>query len=207
MRVRRLVPGLFWLVVALLAAFVVFLQLLADSGNGSTAGSPSPTLAPQPTPTPIVSTAGSPSPPLALPPPPTPIVYPRPGELTPARVVKVVDGDTIDVLLPGRAAPLRVRYYGSDAPERGERCYKEATERNRDLTGEAVLLLPDARDKDRYGRLLRYVFRGDGTSIDSLLVSGGQARAWRQDGAFREELIAREEAARAQSLGCLWRQR
>ena len=187
LRARGLVPGPFWLLVALLAAFVIFLQLLADSGSGSTAGE-------------------APSAPQYLVTPP-PIVYPRPGELTPARVVRVVDGDTIDVVLPGRTAAVRVRYYGSDTPERGERCYKQATERNRELVGEAVRLLPDARDKDRYGRLLRYVFREDGTSIDSLLVGEGVAKAWREDGDFRAELVDREEAAQALGLGCLWGRR
>ncbi|MFQ5878763.1 MAG: thermonuclease family protein [Dehalococcoidia bacterium] len=192
LRARRLVPALFWVLVALLAAFVIFVQFLTTSGSGSTAVDITPT-PPVPSPTP------------ALPPSPTPIVYPQPQRLTPATVVAVVDGDTIEVLLPGERKSATVRYYGINARERGQRCYQEATRRNQELVGEAVLLLPDARDKDRHGRLLRYVFGEDGTSIDSLLVAEGLAEAWREDGSFRAELIEIEEAARALELGCLWR--
>lgn len=117
-------------------------------------------------------------------------------------VVRVVDGDTLDV----RAAEttLRVRLYGADTPERGEACFTEATERLTALAGERVLLVPDARTQDRFGRELRYVFSEDGRSIDHTLVSEGLAKAWREDGSRRAVIIAAEEAARAAKTGCLW---
>ncbi|HEY8491037.1 MAG TPA: thermonuclease family protein [Dehalococcoidia bacterium] len=119
-----------------------------------------------------------------------------------ARVLDVVDGDTIDVEIQGRQE--RVRYYGSNTPERGDPCYREAVERNRELAGTEVLLLPDRRDRDRYGRLLRYVFTTDGHSLDAALVSEGLARAWTEDGAYRDVLVRMEEGAQAASRGCLW---
>ena len=67
-----------------------------------------------------------------------------------------------------------------------------------------MLLLPDVRLQDVGGRELRYAFTEDGASIDAALLDEGLAIAWRRDGAFREELIALDEAAFAAETGCLW---
>ena len=52
------------------------------------------------------------------------------------QVVRVIDGDTLDILISD--IKYRVRLFGVDTPERGERCYEEATERTRQLSGDAV---------------------------------------------------------------------
>jgi micrococcal nuclease len=122
----------------------------------------------------------------------------------PATVVRVIDGDTLDVRVDG--AERRVRLFGVDATERGEACYDEATERLAELAGEIVQLLPDARLEDRFGRLLRYVYAADGTFIDEALVEEGLAYAWRDDGFHRDRLVATEEDAATARVGCLWQQ-
>lgn len=114
---------------------------------------------------------------------PPAFVHTDPGSLTSAALVKVIDGDTIDVKLERTIE--RVRYYGVDTPERGERCYEEAIARNRDLLSSEALLLPDARERDRHDRLLRYVFTPDARSVDAQLIAEGLALAWRGDGVFR----------------------
>lgn len=124
------------------------------------------------------------------------------SDLQRARVESIIDGDTIDVSIDGQTQ--RVRYYGIDTPERGDRCYREATDRNRSLIGSAVLLFGDARDKDRNGRLLRYIFTADGKSIDATMVAEGYARAWREDGRYRDQIISLEGAADEANRGCLW---
>jgi micrococcal nuclease len=134
---------------------------------------------------------------------------PSADELQRAEVVKVIDGDTIRVRIPslrsGQAGPVeRVRYYGVDTPERGDRCFEEATARNEALVGDRVLLLPDARERDDFDRLLRYVFTEDGESLEARLIAEGLGVAWRQDGAYRDELVALEEEVRALGVGCLW---
>src|SRR3989304_1884457 len=53
--------------------------------------------------------------PPAPPPPPAVTASPTPSGLEQARVVRVVDGDTIDVLIGGEE--LRLRYIGIDTPE------------------------------------------------------------------------------------------
>jgi len=120
-----------------------------------------------------------------------------------AELVEVVDGDTIDVLIDGALA--RVRYFGVDTPERGQICYREALDRNQLLLGETVLLLPDNRDEDDFGRLLRYVFLPDGTSVDATLVAEGFGYAWTRDGRYRDQIVALEDEAKAAARGCLWK--
>jgi micrococcal nuclease len=117
-------------------------------------------------------------------------------------VEEVIDGDTIDVAIDGRK--VRIRYYGIDTPERGDHCYREATDRNATLVGSRVLLLKDARDTDPFDRSLRYVFRPDGVSVDATLVAEGFAHAWRDDGSYRNQIIALEQQAQAADRGCLW---
>ncbi len=126
----------------------------------------------------------------------------RRADATRVSVDRVIDGDTIDVL--AAQTPLRVRFYGIDTPERGKRCADEATARTAALVGSAVVLVPDARQQDRFQRELRYVFTPDGRSIDATLIAEGLALAWREDGSLREPLIALEDAAREAQRGCLW---
>ena len=83
-----------------------------------------------------------------------------------ARVERVVDGDTIVVRVDGRSE--RVRYIGVDTPESVKpgvrvQCFaKSAAKENAKLVlGRDVRLEYDAEARDRYGRLLAYVWRGD----------------------------------------------
>ena len=117
-------------------------------------------------------------------------------------VVKIVDGDTIDV--QAAQTELRVRLYGVDTPERGDRCFKEATDRTRALAASQVQLVSDARLQDSFKRELRYVYTAAGESIDAALIREGLALAWREDGSQRAALTALEERARSAKTGCLW---
>jgi micrococcal nuclease len=99
-----------------------------------------------------------------------------------ARVVRVVDGDTILVALGGREE--RVRYIGVDTPESVKpgvrvQCYAKAAahENARLLAGGAVTLVAGADPRDRYGRLLAYVYRRpDQLLVNAELLRGGYAR-------------------------------
>ncbi len=92
-----------------------------------------------------------------------------------ARVVNVIDGDTVDVVVNGRE--YRLRYIGVDTPERDEPFYEDATRYNRDLVGnQTVILVKDVSDTDRFGRLLRYVYLPDGTFVNAALIQNGYGR-------------------------------
>lgn len=86
------------------------------------------------------------------------------GRLTEARVVRTVDGDTIEVQAvrgPRLPSPT-VRLIGVDTPEisgRTEPYGPEAARFTRErLLGRTVWLERDVSDTDRYGRALRYVW-------------------------------------------------
>jgi len=119
-----------------------------------------------------------------------------------ATLLRVIDGDTIDVELNGELQ--RVRYIGMNTPERGEHCFDEATEANIDLVaGKTVKLVKDVSETDMYGRLLRYVYVGD-VFVNRALVAEGFAEAvlYRPDDRHYE-LFSQLEAEAAQSgLGC-----
>jgi micrococcal nuclease len=134
---------------------------------------------------------------------PPPFLHPNPTSLQQATVVRVVDGGTIDVTIDGEE--YRVRYYGIEAPESGEKCFEEAKARNAELLGTTVRLEADARDQDEQGRLLRYVFNENGLSIEAALVGEGLANARPEDGKYRIRFTTMETDAREGDVGCLWR--
>lgn len=91
-----------------------------------------------------------------------------------ARVVSVIDGDTIDVEIEGRRE--RVRYIGINTPERDQPLYREATDANARWVAEReVRLERDVSDRDRFGRLLRYVYV-DGVLVNEALLLEGYAQ-------------------------------
>ena len=95
-------------------------------------------------------------------------------------VVRVVDGDTIYVQLGDRVE--KIRYIGVNSPEihhpiKGEEPGgREAAEVNRRLVdGHHVRLELDVRARDRYGRLLAYVWVGN-TMVNAELLRLGYAQ-------------------------------
>jgi micrococcal nuclease len=97
-------------------------------------------------------------------------------------VVRVVDGDTVRVRLDGRSEP--VRYIGIDTPESQKpdapaQCFarRAEAENARLVARERVRLVFDVERRDRFGRLLAYVYRRrDGVLVNAALVRGGFAR-------------------------------
>ncbi|MCH7835536.1 MAG: thermonuclease family protein [Chloroflexi bacterium] len=141
---------------------------------------------------------------------------PTPAGLEDALVIRVIDGDTIDVLIGGRE--FRVRYIGIDTPEtvdprRPVECFgREASERNRRLVeGKTVGLERDVSETDRFGRLLRYVWMdpstgsGQALMVNARLLEEGYAAAtaFPPDIRYAELFSALETQARAQGRG-LW---
>lgn len=97
-----------------------------------------------------------------------------------ATVVKVVDGDTIVVRVDG--SDERVRLIGLNTPETVDRskpvmCFgREASARTKELLpdGTGVHLVRDVEARDRYDRLLAYVYRSsDALFVNLDLVTGG----------------------------------
>lgn len=97
-------------------------------------------------------------------------------------VASVVDGDTIKVNINGKVETLRL--IGIDTPETVDprkpvQCFGiEASNKTKSiLIGKKVILEPDSTqgERDKYGRLLRYVFLEDGTNFNLLMIKDGYA--------------------------------
>ena len=91
------------------------------------------------------------------------------GPVTPAEVAYVVDGDTVAVILAD-GTEERVRLIGIDTPECSEPAEPYALEAEAytrsALDGRTVYLELDAEQRDKYGRLLAYVWTQDPTAPD-----------------------------------------
>ena len=94
-----------------------------------------------------------------------------------AHVLDVRDGDTIQVRLETGEIET-VRYIGINAPEQGEALFQLSAEANETLVmGRDICLWKDVSDRDRYGRLLRFV-NVDSVFVNDWLVVNGFATAW-----------------------------
>ena len=114
-------------------------------------------------------------------------------------VTRIIDGDTFV------SGDTRVRLYGMDTPEIGEKCADEATERLKKLAGDTVRVERGPRATDRFGRSLAYVYTESGLSIDELLVKEGLAVAWTRDGRHMDYLMDLENETKSEGIGCLWK--
>ena len=128
-----------------------------------------------------------------------------------ASVVRVVDGDTVEVRIGGREETVRL--IGIDTPETVDprtpvECFgQEASDRTKALlpAGTEVRLVADAEPRDRYDRLLAYVYRDDGTFVNLALVEDGYASVltYPPNVAHASELTAAAARAREGGRG-LW---
>jgi len=123
-----------------------------------------------------------------------------------ATVRRVIDGDTFET--DGGA---KVRLIGVNTPEVGARAEpygEEASEFSRQrLSGRKVYMFADAGDKDRYGRLLRYVFiDNDPVMFNETLLAEGYANVMTvpPNVMFAEKFLALERQAR-ENLKGLWK--
>jgi micrococcal nuclease len=112
----------------------------------------------------------------------------QPADRAAAAVVRVIDGDTVDVRLDGQV--VRMRLIGIDTPEvvdprQSVQCFgREASNKAHELLdGQTVALEadPSQDDKDRYGRLLRYVWLSDGRLFNQEMVAQGYAFEYTYD--------------------------
>lgn len=127
------------------------------------------------------------------------------------RVVEFVDGDTIKVDMDGKTETIRM--IGMDTPEthdprKAVQCFgKAAAAYTKQLIGEKpVRLEADAlsTNRDRYNRLLRYVYTNDGKMVEQEDIKNGYAFAYTSFPFTRaEEFKALQTEARTNNRG-LW---
>lgn len=131
------------------------------------------------------------------------------SQRTEGLVTTVVDGDSIHVILGGRAE--RLRLIGVDAPELAHpdqpgECFGQeaALFTQQSLKGRSVLIELDVERRDRFDRLLAYVFLGSSFFNETLVARGfAIERSYPPNLAHQEELRSAEIDARKDRRG-LW---
>ena len=127
-------------------------------------------------------------------------------------VEKVIDGDTITVSQRGNKETIRL--IGINTPEtvdprRPVDCFgKEASDNAKELlTGSKVYLEEDATQgsRDKYSRLLRYVYREDGLFYNLFMIKNGLAYEYTYDLPYKytQEFKSAQKTAELQKIG-LW---
>lgn len=133
---------------------------------------------------------------------------PAPNGEMEATVKRVVDGDTFEI-----ASGDKVRMIGVDTPETVKPNHpvepygKEASAFTKQmLAKKQVLLRFDIEPRDKYGRLLAYVYLPDGTFVNEKLIREGYARIMTIPPNVRHAdlFLQAEREAREQDRG-LWR--
>jgi micrococcal nuclease len=116
---------------------------------------------------------------------------------TEGKVVGVKDGDTIEVLVDGRAVVVRFEHV--DCPEigGGQPYGRVAKKFVSDLCFGKEVKLVSKGTKDRYGRLIAVVFTGDGVNVNLELVKNGLAWHYKKysknEDYAKAEILAREK--------------
>lgn len=121
-------------------------------------------------------------------------------------VTRVVDGDTLDARLAGGRVQ-RVRLIGIDTPEVGTCGAAAATATARRLAHGARVVLkgdPTQATRDRYGRLLAYVWLPRGRDLGYRLLAAGHARVYVYDRPFQRlrAYRAAERVGRVRAPSC-----
>lgn len=137
-------------------------------------------------------------------------VQSQPGQY---KVVRFSDGDTISVSMGGKTETIR--FIGVDTPETHDprkpvQCYGPAasafTKNTITAVGSTVRLAADPQntDRDRYNRLLRYVYLPDGTLFNEKLIQEGYGFYYPYFPFSKSsEFAAAEKSAQAANKG-LW---
>lgn len=128
------------------------------------------------------------------------------------KVVRVVDGDTI--IIDMNSTEERVRFIGINTPESVkpdtpvEKYGKEASSfTNKLLKNKKVKLEFDAEKRDKYSRLLAYVYLPDGRMVNKILLEEGYAQVMTipPNVKYQKEFLKLQRKAREQSKG-LWKE-
>lgn len=153
------------------------------------------------------------------------VTAPRPAPAGFARVERVVDGDTLQVAYAGRTE--RVRLIGIDTPESRDnaKARRDSRRQHRRLDavtalghqaaefvaalvhpGDLLKLEFDLEARDRYGRMLGYVYLNDGRMLNEVIIRSGYASPMTIPPNVRhqERFLAAFRAARDEGAG-LWR--
>lgn len=127
------------------------------------------------------------------------------------KIIRFSDGDTLDVDMNGKTETIR--FLGIDTPEthhpdKGVQCFgPEASQKTEELlsSGRAKLASDSkAKNRDKYGRLLRYIYTEDGISVEETLLQQGYAFVFRGENFDQKQKYLSLESTAQQSKTGLW---
>lgn len=116
-----------------------------------------------------------------------------------AQVIRVIDGDTINVQIGDKEE--KVRLIGINAPETNECFGKEATQRASELLGSKFVDLEadsSQGERDKYKRLLRYVFVQD-SSFEEQMIREGFAKEYTYNKPYKYQSLYKSAQIEAQT--------
>jgi len=115
------------------------------------------------------------------------------------KVIRVLDGDTIEVLI--NKDPVRIRLADIDCPEKKQPFGQAAKKYVLKIAAQKIVTV-ESKTKDRYGRTIGEVFLPNGDSLNRLLIRDGYA--WHYKKYSKDESLAKlENKARKHKVG-LW---
>lgn len=122
-------------------------------------------------------------------------------EPEPAFVLRVIDGDTIEVELNENKETIR--FLGINTPEKGKEYYEEAKDYLKEVENKSIEVLRDLEDVDKYDRKLRYVFYNR-RLINVEILQEGLATSFMLDGLkYENKFKTAEEFAKKNEIN-LW---
>lgn len=116
------------------------------------------------------------------------------------KVIKIVDGDTYDILLDNHTTK-RIRMEGIDAPERRMAFYKVAKDYLGSLCFGQVVRI-ELTGTDRYGRIIAKTYLANGNELGLLMIEAGYAWHFKKYSS-NIQLLNAETTARNKGKG-LW---
>ena len=130
------------------------------------------------------------------------------GEKQTVRVVRVIDGDTIEI-----EGKIKVRYVGVNTPELHDprkpiECFGQAAsdENKRLVEGKEIYIQKDVSETDKFKRLLRYVWVGDMFINDYLVRQGfAQVSTYPPDVKYVSQFLEAQKEAQDNKRG-LWKE-
>jgi micrococcal nuclease len=126
------------------------------------------------------------------------------------QVKEVHDGDTVTIIVGGR--PEKVRLIGIDAPEMGQKPWgRKSRDHLESLISDAgwkVRVETDVEERDKYGRLLGYLWSPEGTHLNLVMLQNGYALLYTfpPNVKYVDEFRSAQREAREQEIG-IWSQK
>lgn len=128
------------------------------------------------------------------------LLFTPPAEAFEGKVIRVLDGDTIEVLREKH--PERVRLNGIDCPEKAQAFGMKAKQFTSDLCFGNVVSVEE-RGHDRYGRTIGGIKTADGIDVNHELVAAGMAWWYEKYSPHENQLKDLQEKSRSEKRG-LW---